>query len=363
MEIVVTAQPHILLETLELLYAYVNNVSPEFLTYPGAYCIPVYAVQDIMSKACKDVPTNSSALQYYFSKRVFYEDPEQTTCIARNLCYNNSTVSTCPIDEAFNNLRRLWRFKVRHNWSLTGIDQFNLSFGSPRGDQYIPIANDLAELGVSAEYSSVLLEQLAGYEAAIDRLEELITPVARRLEPLLLPWAKQAEPLAQSWRDYYGVPDGELRLRQKIAYKTEEQVRSLHVQLRYFRPKSGPGNTWDKSNIYLHTGVAIPVESHSQDGFASWEFQALRLLGSEARMQILQTLLNQAMSSRELAKELNMHLGVVTRDVSSLHEARLLTVEVSSRYRRYRTNTQTLQILTRHLSDLEHCSIFRTDHL
>ena len=98
MEIVVSAHPHILLETLELLYAYVNNVSPEFLTYPGAYCIPVYAVQDIMSKACKDVPTNSSALQYYFSKRVFYEDPEQTTCIARNLCYNNSAISTEGID-------------------------------------------------------------------------------------------------------------------------------------------------------------------------------------------------------------------------------------------------------------------------
>ncbi len=363
MEIVVTAMPHILLESVELLYAYVNNISPEFLTCPGTYCLPVNTVQEIMDKVCKDIPLDNAALRYYFGKRVFYEDPEQTTCIARNLCYNNSAVFTGSVEEAFKQLRSLWQFKTKRNWRLTGIDRYNLSFSGSRNNEYVPIADDLAELGISAQYSNVLLEQLAGYEGALDRLEALITPVAHRLEPLLLPWAQQAEPLAQAWQDYYSGADAESRLYQKISYKQDIKVESLHVQLRYLRPKDGPGNTWGGRSMYLYTGVAIPVESYAQEGFERWEFQALRLLGSEARMQMLQAMMSRPMSSRELAKELNMHLGVVTRDISSLREARLLTMELSNRYRRYRTNTQTLQTLIRHLSDLENCTIFRTDHL
>ena len=40
MEILVTEKPHILLEAVELLYAYVNEAAPETLTAQGEYACP-----------------------------------------------------------------------------------------------------------------------------------------------------------------------------------------------------------------------------------------------------------------------------------------------------------------------------------
>lgn len=353
MELVVTERPHMILETVELLYAWTNGLSPEQLTYPGMYCLPIKAVQNIMEVVCRDISRDQSALKYYFGKRVFYEEPEQTTCVARHLCYNNAAISTGSVQEDFRRLRECWRFKARRNWRLVMLDRFNLAFSGSEDEQYVPIADDLAQLGVSQEYSSVLLEQMAGYESALDRLEKIIVPIAEKLESLLEPWVERAKPLAQAWMDYYGIPEGENRLYQRISFKQDERVQKLYVQLRYLRPKDGPGNTWNSNDVYLHMGVAIPVENVSRDDFEPWEYQALRLLGSESRMQMIRAMVNHPMSSRELARDLNMHLGVVTRDVSSLQDARLLTLEISNRHRRYRTNIQTIEMLIHHLSKLK----------
>ena len=43
-----TAQPHMLYETVELLYAYVNGIPARMLTQSGPYCLPVDAVQNML---------------------------------------------------------------------------------------------------------------------------------------------------------------------------------------------------------------------------------------------------------------------------------------------------------------------------
>ena len=51
MECVVSAQPNLFLETVELLYAYINNDPPETLTADGPYCLSVEAVENIRGSA------------------------------------------------------------------------------------------------------------------------------------------------------------------------------------------------------------------------------------------------------------------------------------------------------------------------
>ena len=89
-----TAQPHMLYETVELLYAYVNGIPARMLTQSGPYCLPVDAVQNMLEVACADVPRDDPAVQYYFGKYLLSQEPERATCIARNLTYNVMEVST-----------------------------------------------------------------------------------------------------------------------------------------------------------------------------------------------------------------------------------------------------------------------------
>lgn len=72
---------------------------------------------------------------------------------------------------------------------------------------FVPLAQDIAKLGLGAEYSQMLLEQFSGFDGAIARLEAMLMPVSGKLEPLLQPWVEQAQPLAAVWQDYYQQPD------------------------------------------------------------------------------------------------------------------------------------------------------------
>ena len=56
-------------------------------------------------------------------------------------------------------------------------------------------------------------------------------------------------------------------------------------------------------------GVAVQMEKTESANFEPWEFQALRLLGSEARMRMLWAMLDRPMSARELSQRLELHLG------------------------------------------------------
>ena len=80
---------------------------------------------------------------------------------------------------------------------------------------------------------------------------------------------------------------------------------------------------------------------------------ALRLLGSEARMRMLWAMLDRPMSARELSQQLELHLGGVCRDISSLFHSRLITTEQVNGRNRYRTNQESLCILAKHLTQME----------
>lgn len=365
MEIFVSAKPHMLLETVELMYAYVNEISPRELTQQGTYCLPVEEVRELLKVACADVSRDSPIVQYYFGKHILTSDAcERATCMARHLVYNSMSMSKGTIFKDCQSLRADRRRQLEEHDRIASISEYNLNYVESTDDQFVPMARDITKLGVSPEYSQMLLEEFSGYGDAISRLEKLVTPVAQKLEPLLMPWAERAEPLAQAWRNHSAQPGEMDRLLKRIHYNDEKGMTSIQIQLRYLDPGSGPGMVrMPERIIFLHTGVAIPVEKQAASSFEQWEFYALRLLGSESRMQMLRAMLDQAMSSRELAKALNLHLGVVTRDISSLYDVGLLTLEVKNRNRRYRTNMETLQTIIKHLAELDQYTFVPKDHL
>lgn len=112
------------------------------------------------------------------------------------------------------------------------------------------------------------------------------------------------------------------------------------------------GTLEQRSVIYIHIGVNCTTDISDEEEFAPWEIQALRLLGSQARIKLLKAIQFQPMSTRELAQNLGMNLGSVGRDVSSLLSAGLLVVEVDDDRRRYTINSTALDTIIRHLNAL-----------
>lgn len=360
MEIFVTVRPHMLYETVELLYAYVNGIPAWALTQNGPYCLPVEAVQDMLDQACGDVSRDDPAVRYYFGRHLLSQEPERATCIARNLAYNVMDLSTGTIAGDCEKLRQSRRNQLRNQERCTAIDEYRLLYMENGDGGFVPLAQDIAKLGLGTQYSQMLLEQFSGFDEAVDRLAAMVTPVAEKLEPLLQPWAQRARPLEQSWLEYYQQPDFAEKWRKRVRCSgVKGPLEVVRVQFRYLYPKSGPGALNEgEGTVFLHTGVAVPVERRESETFESWEFQAMRLLGSESRIRMLRAMLDKPMSARELVEMLDLHLGVVSRDIGNLYKAKLLTIEVVNGRGRYRTNTEALSILAKHLSQLEKFQLF-----
>ena len=357
MEIRVTAKPHMLLETIELLFAYINSVPADALTADGEYCLPVEAVQQMMDVACAGISRNDPVMSYYFGKHALTDGRGRATCIARNLVYDSMEVSTGSVSSDCDGLRDFWLQRHAHNMRIDTISEFGLTYLEPVEDHYVPLARDISGLPVSQEYAQMLLEQFSNYPDSIARLAHLLTPVAEKLEPLLEPWTRRAAPLAQPWEDWLKHPEAMSQfLKKRACVKSDESIISLRIQLRYLMPGQGPGmgkGDMPNASLFLHIGVALPIEKQEASGFSPWEFEALRLLGGEARMRMLRLMLDKPMSARELTKLLGLHLGTVCRDINSLYSAKLLIIECVDGKRRYRTNMDTIRLISKHMVDLK----------
>lgn len=66
MEFQVYRKPCMLLETVELVYSYVNQVPAEQLTESGEYCIPAREIPSIREAVCGPLDLENEELQFYF---------------------------------------------------------------------------------------------------------------------------------------------------------------------------------------------------------------------------------------------------------------------------------------------------------
>ena len=68
---------------------------------------------------------------------------------------------------------------------------------------------------------------------------------------------------------------------------------------------------------------------------------------------MLQAMAEKPMRSREMAQQLDLHLGAVGRDVKSLFDARLLLLESVQGRNRYKTNFASIETIMQHLKSLQ----------
>lgn len=357
MNVQIMSTPCYLLETVELIYAFVNGVPAEELTGPGSYCIPVREVQRIMDTVCAGLALQNPTLQFFFQKEALADDSGDFTCIARNIAYFVSTFSCKTISSAFDLLRKSWLTILQEHSYPASIGRYTFDCGwqDESESESTNLELGVNQLLISQDYREKLLNVLKNFDYYTHLLEELIAPVERRLELLMVPWVKHSEPLRQNWYAYLTQPDLPSLLQQKWKFVTKEPIDQVYAVLGYFRAKVQMLELETLGNqnvIYIHIGVNCTTDLCDEEEFAPWEIRALRLLGSQARIKLLKAIHAQPMSTRELAQNLGMNLGSVGRDVSSLLTAGLLVVEVDDDRRRYRINTTALDTIIQYLTTL-----------
>ena len=353
MELQFNREPCLILEATELLYVFVNQLSPRMLTADGPYCIPPAEVSAIMEKVCSGLSLEDPTLRYYFQK---YPLLEQTgfTCLARLMIFSFVNLSESDPDRSFQALCDAWDRLRRDGYYFIRCSEYGLSLYTLSDSEPVPFAHGLWQLSLPLPFKERLMEVFSDFPRHVERLAALMKPVMEQLASALAPWIDRAEPLIRQWEQTLRDQELSRFLQTQMLVQTEVTLQRAVTSLLFFLPNQTPGAIDAEKGM---TRFCIGVNMQPQDGIApskpeSWKYAAMRLLGSPARMEILNAIREKPMTFRELAQELGLHLGTVTRDMRNMRDSRLVIMQLGGSRPHYSVNYDTIRTLGQWLLDM-----------
>lgn len=354
MEVTIYREPCWLLEAAELVYGLVNQVPVERMTASGAYCIPAGEVKRIQEAACAGISPEDPAVSYYFRGVRLEGESNRLSCLSCTLLYSSLELGCSGVDEMVQALSRDWHDMRREGYRVEEIDGFSVSMEPKACEDYPSLALELVDLPAPKVYRMQLLEVLSAFDEHLERVAELLRPVAEALPELMAPWVRRAGELVEQWEAFFRAYSAQEFLLRRARVKAEN-IQSLEMAFRYIAPAATPGKLREADGrMRFHMGVSLrpSMERPSvPEQPEEWELTAMRLMASSARAEMLRLMADVYMSAQELAQRLNLNSGSVFRDLNSLYNARLLLSQTIDGRNYYRTNLPVIRQITEHMMD------------
>ena len=157
MELQFNREPCLILEATELLYVFVNQLSPRMLTADGPYCIPPAEVSAIMEGVCGCLSPEEPTLRYYFQKHQLLEQ-SGATCLARLIVFSFVNLNESNPDRSFQALCDAWDRLRQDGYYFTSCSEHGLSMYAPVDSDAIPFAHGLWKLPLPLPCKERLME-------------------------------------------------------------------------------------------------------------------------------------------------------------------------------------------------------------
>ncbi len=348
MEVKVYDRPNIMVETVELVSSWFNQVNPKNMTASGSYCIPATEIKRMMNEVCCDLDPEDAQLRFYF-QGLPGDDPSAEkrpiACVAGLVIRSELHGMVCALEEYRQHL---------HNGIMGGTYPRIITFtGSGVGiscrDNYSSIADGLIDLNMSDLLKLRLVETMANYHHHVDVLCNLLEPLARRLESLLEPWIEKMQPKVQQWREELSTQEGVDTFCARLNTNLDG-LECIYMTMCMLYPHIGGGSfSHEEKNLRCAVGLTMPAGIEKRQEILDLDMAGLRLLSGKDRVEMLRAMSGRSMSQKEVTKELGINSGTVFRDLSSLTAAHLLSLTVKGDNRTYTTNMEYLEKLTERL--------------
>lgn len=343
MEILVNTKVNLLLETVDLICAYVNRIDPALLTSDEPFCIPPAEMEQIMEQVCDGLNRNDPQIQLYFrgypNAQCCDNQPVISSVASVLFCSglrtNESDIAKC----------RALMHESPLGWGRPyRITSFSRGIGLAVCDEYHSLADELETVEMPGALRLRLAMVLTDYHHHVDELCALLEPYALRLLPLLEPVMARMEPRAQQWREVLSTEEGQRQFFSRINANTDT-VQHLEIGMRIFYPAVSSGYCRvDEGQFYCSTGLGLlPEPNKKRSNLSGSDIAAIQLLSSIDRLRVLKALYGRYMTCSELAQELQMNRGTLFRDLNNLLQAGLVYMIAEGTSRTYTANIDKLE--------------------
>lgn len=349
MNYTINDRPCLMLEAAMLVFSYVNHLPADQLTCSEPYAIPAQNVEDIRAAACTGLDLEDQELQFYFQGVRIADRVYQQSCLALHVLYCRGQPDSYEVRDMVSALKRSWQEQTG-SLKIFGINSCGLSI--MEAESFVSLAEEIAKLPIPPQYQMKLVEALSNYPRHVERLGQILEPVAERLKPLLEPWVIQAAPRRTDWAEFLSQDNAASVVLQE-SHVTGHELQNVIMTMRYFFPKIGTGNyRVGQKEIVYHMGVTLLPQRERPEECAplsSGDFAVLRLLSSPERFNIFWAVRREPKSMQELTVELDLNPGTVFRNVNKLYNEGLLELEIISGRNCYRADIARLERVTAHM--------------
>ncbi len=352
----IVRKPHMLLETVRMLYRYINglplqtnmNRTREWVD-PATFAVlnrRAGWIQEIMYKVCKGVDQTDPMLQKYFGK---LELADGSVCLAEYM-----TVLVCvslkhtDFWAAIEELKGNWREIRRRDLRICPIGNSGYSFTEDKSlpeDLFLQIKG----MNLPAEFKLELFEVMRDYERNLQELALLMEPYAQKLEECYRQESWLIDEAVEYWRREFEKIDPISFVRKTggdsyVPYAVEETIVgvSLMNSHQVIAATAEPGKSpWGEYNIII-IGACLTVDSIAKRKSRDMERMsaALKYLGDRKRLEILRRLSQEQGYGLELAESMGMDSGNMSRTLSQLHQFGFLKQEKGSLRNYYKTDRE-----------------------
>lgn len=349
-------QPHMLLETVSMLYKYINGLSLQTdmnLTRervdPATFAVlnrRAGWIQEIMYKVCKGLDQTDPVLQKYFGK---LELADVSVCLAEYMTnYLCMSLKHTDFWESVEELKENWREIRRRDLRIS--PQTNSGYGFT-DDKSFPedLFLQIKGMNLPAEFKLELYEIMRDYERNLQELALWMEPYAQKLEECYRQDSWLIDEAVEHWRREFEKIDPIGFVRKAggdsyVPYAAEETLVGVSLmnshQVIVATAEVGK-SLWGDYNIII-IGACLTSDSIAKKKSRDMErmSSALKYLGDRRRLEILRRLSQEQGYGLELAESMGMDSGNMSRTLSQLHQYGFLKQEKGSVRNYYKTDRE-----------------------
>lgn len=370
MKVKVVSQQSILQETVEAIYLYVNDrtvedIRQDFLQTCNEpldeeeqqhYAQLFQAIDDILRKSMAGLNRNNPRLQFFFQN--FGKKDMEPNCLAWVMLgafYGGKYFS---FDESLQECRQEFLDFARDNFShykITGINAKGLLiFPMEEGETPMSLLDQVEGLDLPWSSKWNIYKCLNSYDTMLEELQELIRPVALRMQAAMDDHDALFQQVVRYWQGYFTGHNFHDYIEKALGLalsRLSEETKEAVIWLSWMGENDidhYQGTNWEALNIGI---LARAERSKKTAGYIQEDvLNILKLLSDKSKFEIVQRLANHGSYGLELAGEMQLTCGTISKHLTTLFSYGLLRQQrVDSRVY-YRTNEAAIR---RFLGQLE----------